>query len=202
MKVLGVSSHPDDAVLGCAGAIANHVRIKDEVFLLFLTRGEEGGDPKVRVKEAIESAKVLGVPKKMLRFENLSDTRLFENLRKTILAIERIVGIFQPDRVYTPSDKDRHQDHIAAAIATKAACRHVPQIFAYESPSTQAEFSPQVFIDISDVLSLKSKAIRLHRSQMGKVYTKDEAVKGLARFRGLQAGVKAAEAFEVYRIIL
>jgi LmbE family N-acetylglucosaminyl deacetylase len=64
------------------------------------------------------------------------------------------------------------------------------------------EFSPQVFVDISDVLSLKTKALRLHLSQRRKGYMKAEAVRGLARFRGLQAGVEAAEAFEVYRMML
>jgi len=199
---LAISSHPDDIALGCAGSIAKHLKMRDEVYLLFLTRGEEGGASTVRIEETIKSAAVLGVQKNKIHFANLPDTRIFENLRKAILEIEKITDKHKPYRVYTPSNKDRHQDHIAAAMATKAACRHVPQILAYETPSSLSEFSPQAFIDISQTLSLKAKAVGLHRSQRRKGYMKVAAVEGLARFRGLQAGVKAAEAFEVYRMIL
>jgi len=202
LRVLGVASHPDDIALGCGGAIAKHIKIHDEVLLLILTRGEEGGDPKVRIEEMLKSAAVLGVSQKNICFTNIPDAQIFGNLRKAILEIENVINKYNPYRVYTCSNKDRHQDHIATAMAAKAACRRVPQILAYESPSTLTEFSPQVFIDISDVLSLKIKAIRLHQSQSSKGYMKAEAARGLAKFRGLQAGVKAAEAFEVYRMML
>jgi LmbE family N-acetylglucosaminyl deacetylase len=202
LRVLAVSAHPDDVALGCAGSIAKHIKAGDKVFLLVLTKGEEGGDPKTRVKETLKSAAVLGVPQKNVHFANIPDAQIFGNLRKAILKIENIADKYNPYRVYTCSNKDRHQDHIATAIAAKAACRRIPQILAYESPSTLSEFSPQVFVDISETLPLKTKAIRLHFSQRRKGYMKVEAAKGLARFRGLQAGVKAAEAFEVYRMIL
>lgn len=202
MRVLGIAAHADDIALGCAGAMAKHVKKNDEVFLLILTRGEEGGDPKLRTEETVDSAAVLGIKEKNVHFGNLPDAKVFENLRKAILEIEGICDKYNPFRVYTASSKDRHQDHVATAMATKAACRKVPQILAYETPSTLAEFSPQAFIDVSDVLSLKIRAIGLHRSQRRKGYMKAEAARGLARFRGLQAGVKAAEAFEVYRMIL
>ena len=197
-----MAAHGDDIALGCAGAIAKHVKAHDEVFLLILTRGEEGGDPEVRTKETLKSAVVLGIPEKNVHFGNLPDAKMFENLRKVILEIENATDKYNPFRVYTSSSRDRHQDHVATAMATKAACRKVPQILAYETPSTLAEFAPQAFIDISETLFLKIKSIKMHQSQKRKGYMKAEAARGLARFRGLQAGVKAAEAFEVYRMIL
>jgi len=197
-----ISPHPDDVALGCAGTVAKHVKMRDEVFLLFLTRGEEGGKPKVRIEEAVTSATVLGVPKSNMHFGSIPDARIGENIRKAILEIENVIESHKPYRIYTCASKDRHQDHVAAATATKAACRYIPQILAYETPSSLSEFSPQAFIDISETLSLKTRAIKLHQSQSKKSYAKAEAVRGLARFRGLQAAVKAAEAFEVYRMIL
>jgi len=202
LRILAIASHADDLALGCAGALAKHVKEHDEVFLLILTRGEEGGDPEMRTKETVRSAAVLGIPEKNVHLSSLPDAKMFENLRRAILEIENISDKYNPFRVYTSSNKDRHQDHVATAMATKAACRKVPQILGYETPSTLSEFSPQVFIDISETLSLKTKAIRLHQSQRRKGYMKVEAARGLARFRGLQAGVKAAEAFEVYRMVL
>jgi len=202
LRVLGIAAHSDDIALGCAGAIAKHIEVHDEVFLLVLTRGEEGGDPKARTEETVKSATVLGISPKNVRFGDLPDARVFENLRKAILTIESVTDEHNPFRVYTSCGKDRHQDHVATTMATKAACRKVPQILAYETPSTLTEFSPQAFIDISETLTLKIKSIKMHQSQRKKGYMKAEAARGLARFRGLQAGVKAAEAFEVYRMIL
>lgn len=200
--MLGVAAHSDDVMLGCAGAMAKHVKANDDVFLLVLSRGEEAGDPEVRTKETIESAAILGIPARNVHICRVPDARIFENLRRAILEIENVTDKHDPYRIYTCSSRDRHQDHVATSMATKAACRRVPQVLAYETPSTLAEFSPQVFIDISDVFSLKAKAIKSHLSQRRKGYMRAEAVRGLARFRGLQAGVKAAEAFEVYRMIL
>jgi LmbE family N-acetylglucosaminyl deacetylase len=202
MIVLGVAPHSDDIMLGCAGTIAKHIKANDEVYLFVLSRGEQGGNPEVRTKEAIKSAATLGIPVKNVTFGTLPDARIFENLRNAILEIEKMTDRYSPFRVYTASSRDRHQDHVATAMATKAACRKTPQVLSYETPSTLTEFSPQVFVDISDVLSLKTKALRLHLSQRRKGYMKAEAVRGLARFRGLQAGVEAAEAFEVYRMML
>ena len=36
-KILVVSPHPDDEVLGCAGAILDHNKNKDKVFWLIMT---------------------------------------------------------------------------------------------------------------------------------------------------------------------
>lgn len=202
MRVLGIAAHADDIALGCGGAMAKHIKTHDDVLLLILTRGEEGGDPKVRTEETVKSAAVLNIPEKNVHFCNLPDAKMFENLRKAILKIENVTNKYNPFRVYTSSSKDRHQDHAATAMATKAACRKVPQVLTYETPSTLAEFAPQAFIDISETLFLKIKSIKMHQSQKRKGYMKAEAARGLARFRGLQAGVKAAEAFEVYRMVL
>ncbi len=39
-------------------------------------------------------------------------------------------------RVYTMHDADRHQDHLAVYQASMVACRTIPQILGYETPST------------------------------------------------------------------
>ncbi len=200
MRILGIAAHPDDIELGCAGSLAKHVNRGDEVALLILSKGEASDDGTVRVSETIEAAKILGITN--IFFSEIPDTRIFDNVKKAIDVIEEFVEKFKPDRVYTNSDKDRHQDHIGTSIATKAACRNLSQVFAYETPSTLANFSPQGFVDISTTIESKIKAIKSHKSQKYKHYMKAEAILGLAKFRGLQAGLSAAEAFEIYRFII
>jgi LmbE family N-acetylglucosaminyl deacetylase len=133
----------------------------------------------------------------------LADTKV-DSGRETIDAIEAIVKKVNPDIVYAPSPKDTHQDHRNAGHAALSACRRCPIILLYEGASTQKEFIPQVFVDITKTLQLKLKATRVFGSQVndGGIYAKAaRATEGLARFRGFQAGVEVAEAFEVGKFI-
>ncbi|RLF89425.1 hypothetical protein DRN46_05610 [Thermococci archaeon] len=124
-----------------------------------------------------------------------------ENLSRAISTIEEIVREFEPDRVYSPSRRDRHQDHVATSMAVDAACKNVKENLKYETPSTLTEFSPQYFVDISKSISRKIEAISAHKSQIRKHRFRIEAIKGLASFRGYQMGVEYAEAFEVRWIL-
>jgi LmbE family N-acetylglucosaminyl deacetylase len=85
-----------------------------------------------------------------------------------------------------------------------SACRRCRVILLYEGASTQRDFNPQVFVDIADTFQAKLNATRVFGSQLGNhgMYSKAmKAVEGLAKFRGYQAGVEVAEAFEVGKFI-
>jgi len=77
----------------------------------------------------------------------------------------------------------------------------------YESPMTFRDFSPQVFVDISEVFEQKKKILRAFSSQSRKEWWSighraAMAIEGLASYRGFQAGVEVAEAFEVGRLVI
>lgn len=200
MRVVAVGAHPDDIDLGVGGTIAKHCQLGHEVIAVVLSLGESGGDPEVRRRECERSLRYLGVDE--IRFAELPDRMLLENLSKAIDAIEDVVMSFKPDIVYAHSEKDRHQDHLAASIASKVAARRVPRVLLFETPSTLYNFAPQVFVDITDTLEKKIEALKMHESQKEREYVRARAIRGLAEFRGLQAGVEYAEAFEVFRIVV
>ena len=56
---------------------------------------------------------------------------------------------------------------------------------SYEMPVTK-DFKPQIFYDISDVVEEKVELIKLFTSQRDKIFTKANAIKGLAEYRALQ----------------
>jgi LmbE family N-acetylglucosaminyl deacetylase len=200
-KVLAVGAHPDDMELGCAGTLALHTLRGDNVYLLVLTAGEASGDAEVRERECKESARILGASDLFLG--GLPDTKVSDG-RETIDVIENILGRVKPDIVYAPSSKDTHQDHRNAGCAVLSACRRCRVILLYEGASTQRDFNPQVFVDIRDTFKKKLEATRAFGSQVGNggMYSKAmKAVEGLAKFRGYQAGVDVAEAFEVGKFI-
>jgi len=200
--VLAIGAHPDDIELGCAGTLALHAAKGEKVYLLILTRGEASGDPDVREMECRESAKILGATYVFLG--GLRDT-VIQDGRETIDVIENALHQAKPDIVYAPSYKDTHQDHRKTGYAAMSACRRVRIILLYEGASTQRDFTPQVFVDIAESFETKLKATQVFGSQMhnhnGGYRKAVKAIEGLAKYRGYQAGVEVAEAFEVGKFI-
>ena len=199
-RILSIGAHPDDIELGCGGTLAKYARDKVEILALVLTRGEEISNGRDRVAESKQALTLFGVDN--AEFCEFHDTRAYEDLRAIILVIERLCRGFTPQRIYTNSKDDSHQDHATVHAATIVACREIPQVLCYETFSTLPSFTPNVFEDITPFLDLKVEALENHISQKKKEYMRREAVTSRARFRGLQARVGAAEAFEVHRLVL
>jgi LmbE family N-acetylglucosaminyl deacetylase len=201
-SILAVGAHPDDIELGCAGTLALHKLRGDKVYLLVLTRGEAQGSPEVREDECRRSVNVIGADG--LFFGGLADTKVHDG-RETIDAIEKVFEEVKPDIVYAPTLKDTHQDHRNAGYAALSACRHCKIILMYEGASTQRDFTPQVFVDITKTFKVKLEVTHVFGSQLNSqrgVYSVAmKAIQGLAKFRGYQAGVEVAEAFEVGKFI-
>ena len=197
--MLAVGAHPDDIEAGCAGTLALHSFKGDKVYFLVLTRGQVSGDPEVKEAACRESAELLGAAG--LFFGGLKDTMIPDGI-KTISVIEKVMDEVCPDIVYTHTFKDVHQDHRRTAYATLSAARNCKRILMYETPNTLKEFSPQAFIDIGTTFELKKEVLRLFGSESKRFKLAAKAIEGLAVFRGFQAGVPVAEAFEVPRFVL
>ena len=197
MKVVAIGAHPDDIEYGCYGAIRRHVESGDEVHFIVLSHGEKAGDRQERVREAEESAKRMKV---RLHHFDYPDTNIPAS-HDVIDKIESIIKQVKPQRVYTHSVKDTHQDHRTVSYHTLAAARFVPEIFFYESPSLYLGFNPNYYIDITDYIEDKVRTLGIFATQNHKDFMKINGIQGLAQFRGLASSVKYAEAFEIVRIL-
>ena len=212
MRILAVGAHPDDIEIGCGGTLVRYKQKGHEIFFLILTHGEASGDSKVREGECELAANIIGAE---VLFGDLKDTKITDGI-ETIMAIEDVINQLNPDIVFSHSAKDGHQDHRNVGLATLSATRRSKKVFLYESPAALREFCPQVFVDVNSTFRIKMKALAAYGSQASKPYFQgvnftDEnpksayvlnAVQGLALYRGFQAGVRMAEAFEVGRFIL
>jgi len=202
--VLAIGAHPDDIELGCAGALLKHKEDGVQLFLLVLTKGEASGDPRVREDECLASAKVLKATN--IFFGGLKDTQVNDGF-ETIKVIEKIINKVKPDLIYTHSYKDTHQDHRNVGYATLSAARRNKKILMYESPTTFKDFTPSIFIDIKSQFDKKKEIMRLYKTQSKKEWWAigDKAalaLEGLAAYRGFQAGLEVAEAFELVRLVI
>jgi len=196
-RVLAVGAHPDDIEIACGAAMARLHDSGHAIWGIVMTAGERGGDSTVRPGEARSGASFLGLDN--VRICAFPDTRLSESGGAMISAIEEQIALFKPDVIFTHSAHDLHQDHRAVHEATLRAARNHDTIFCFESPSVTQEFTPTVFVDVADYIDVKIESIKEHWDQRGKPYMQSERVKGVAVFRGGQAKLRFAEAFEVVR---
>lgn len=198
MNVLAVGAHPDDIELGCGATLLAHRQRGDQVVLLVMTTGEKGPQSsRPRIQEQEDAAELLGAA---LRWGGFEDGAVPEG-RSSVDAIQAVIREFAIDLVYTHSARDTHQDHRATAVASLAACRRVGRVLMYESPTSQF-FLPTVFVDVAGLVENKSDLVRAHVSQVLKNGLVDlEAVEAQARYRGFQARVRLAEAFEASRFV-
>ncbi|HVT75505.1 MAG TPA: PIG-L deacetylase family protein [Acidimicrobiales bacterium] len=198
MNVVAIGAHPDDIEIGCGASLAAHRARGDNVTLLVMTTGEQGPQASCsRVTEQEDAAAVLGAGLVWAGFE---DGAVPEG-RAAVDVIQSVVRDTGAALVYTHTPRDSHQDHRATAAASLAACRRLSRVLMYEAPTT-FNFAPSVFVDVAPFLDTKLEALRAHVSQLLKNGLVDlEALEAQARYRGFQARIRLAEAFEVDRFL-
>mgnify|MGYP001616718961 FL=1 len=200
MNILIVGAHPDDYELGMAGTIKKHITEGHNIISIIMSNGEAIGDTNKRVKEAKKSAKFLGI--NTIYFLKFKDTKISSGI-ESINKIEQIIKKHKIDRIYTHSLRDTHQDHRNTCLAVLSAGRNVKQILFFESPSSNLDFRPTFFIDISSYLKEKINSLKIYKSllKLKKRYLEIKAITDSASFRGYQSNLKYAECFEVFRFI-
>lgn len=202
MNILCIGAHPDDIELGCGGTLIKAARDHHRIFMYVLTRGGASGDPIQRTREMVASAKYIGAEK--LWADSFEDSKMIVT-NKLVSHLEYFIHEASPEIIFTHSLDDYHHDHRAIAEATLEASRHFQNVLAYEIPITK-KFTPQVYCDISDVIDEKVELIRLFQSQQNKLFTRTNAIKGLAEYRAsqnrLNGSFSAVESFEVLKMCL
>lgn len=198
-NILIIGAHPDDIEFGCGGSIIKHLELGDNVFVLIMTNGEQGNHPSNR-EECLNSLSSLGLKELNILFGNFPDGNLIAN-NITIDFIERYINKLNITKVYTHCLNDRHQDHRNCCNAVSSAARNVPEIFFFQSPSTNVSFEPHYFIELSeDNLKKKIRALNHYQSQIKKGGVDMRFVENLAGVNGKICDVNYAEAFALNHI--
>lgn len=203
MNILAVGAHPDDIEIGCGGTLIKYVRCGHNVFLLLITKGERGGDIETREAEQVKAAEIVGA--RDIFWGNYRDTELLGKGREIIQTVESHIKIVKPDLIFVNFSDDTHQDHRRVTKSVLSATRYVKNVLFYEVPTT-SNFIPHVFVDISETLEGKIRALEAHQSQVMKTNIEDltivEIARSAATFRGIHGRVKYAEAFSALRLFL
>lgn len=228
-RLLVIAPHADDETFGCGGTIAKIKGLGGEVFVMVLSVGDlvhyQAEAPvtisgETRVEEFEKAMKFLKVddyevvftdPEMHLRLDAIPRRDLIAKIeREGNLAIDKI----KPSMLVLPTPS-YNQDHEAVFRAGFAACRphllsikhFVKIVLASDAPQlcwNPEAFRPNFYVDISDYLEIKLKAHAFHQSQRRPPphHASLENLERLARARGAEIGVEAAEAFFCYRFVI
>jgi len=216
-NIVIIAPHPDDETLGLGGSIA---KLRDQNYKISILIVSGHLPPlykknifKTTYKESLKAFKILGIDKS--KFLKIPATKINEvPIAKLNEKIFSFINKINPEIVFIPFP-DRHIDHKIVFESSMVACRPInskcPKIvLTYETlsethwnaPGIEPIFTPDYFIDISNYIEVKEKALSQYKSQINNNISRSvDAVKGLAKFRGSQIGKKYAEAFKVIRII-
>ena len=204
-SVIAFGAHPDDLEIGMGGTLAKLARLGYDVNLVIATLPNfvKTDIKEQRRIEATMSAKTLGC--KSPQFLDLSPDEITIG-RKFVTMIDDIINKHKPEAVFTQWIGDSHQDHQALTRSVIAASRDSNNLFMYETTIpgglTENAFRPQLYIDITETLEVKSNALDCFHSQKnnrcGDLWI--DAVLGRCSYRGYQMNVKYAEAFEVVKV--
>jgi len=227
--LLVIMPHPDDETSACGGTIARakaagaavHVMIMSAGDLRHYHNGQSEVTGQTRAEELGAAMRCLGVDshtvvyldtERHLRLDALPRRELMAQIeRENELSIDRL----RPDIVILPAPS-YNQDHVATFEAGFAACRpHLPCEKAFVPIVLSADCSQLawsvaplrqcVYVDISGPhLERKLQAHACHQSQLRPEphHASLAGVERLARLRGSEVAVEAAEAFACHRMML
>ena len=221
MNYLVVVAHPDDEVLGAGATI--HKLIKEGHKIAIVTMANHAA-ARANISDTLQADQ-----KKAFEIMGVSESYSadFPNIKMNTVPhldlvqfIEKCIEDFGADAIITHHPSDTNNDHVQTSYAAQAACRlfqrkqnvpvlkeflymEIPSSTEWSLDSSMNRFTPNYFVEIGkDGVEIKLNALKAYKGVMREYPhpRSEEAIRGLAAYRGGQSGCNYAEAFEcVYR---
>ena len=221
MRILAVGCHPDDLEINCFGTLCKYAKAGHEVTICGVANGNLGHVEimpdelaKIRYEEAKNAAQTIGAKE----YINLGANDGFisrydrELTDKMVDVIRRV----RPDVLITHYPKDYHMDHeeTSALVLNAAFLATLPHYFTkvegyvgnvptyYMTPSTTNDFLTTDYVDITEEIECKLKALACPKSQVEWLKDHDkidllEAIRAQDRAKGRQCSTAYAEGFKI-----
>ena len=216
-KIIVISAHPDDEILGVGGALIKHRENGDEIHWLIATnifKNQGFSDERInsRQEEIEEVASRLKMHVHKLEYPTMSLSS-----RDVLTMVPKISEIFLevgPEVIYVPNRSDAHSDHrilFDAVMACTKSFRYpfIREVMMYECISEtefapvlpEKSFLPNCYVDITKQMDEKIGLMRIYKSELGKhPFPRSERnIRALATFRGATCGVEYAESFQILK---
>lgn len=171
-KVLLIGAHYDDAELGAGGVAARLLNEEKKVYKITLTDTEVFSEDmnlnitNVRVKNNSKDACIALGGVEEIDFTPQPYGKLHYT-QEMMQGLEHIIREREIDTVFIHFADDYNTDHMAAHKICKTAARHVQNLFMFQSNPyiTFEHFCPNFFIDISNTIEKKRRALNCYDSE-------------------------------------
>ena len=215
--LLSIQPHPDDTDIAAGGTVARLSSRGCRIIYVTVTDGGAGTtDPSmswdrlsdIRKREQQAAAQTLGVSELIWLDYRDSELRPTLELRNRLITLVRH---YKPDVILTVDPwlpYEAHPDHVATGLVASEAFffsnltninredlekglePHSPRYIAYYWTK-----NPNLYIDISDLIDVKKKAMAAHQSQFTQEVI--ELLVNYSQLLGKRAGYRYAEAFKI-----
>jgi LmbE family N-acetylglucosaminyl deacetylase len=219
MNILAIGCHPDDLEIGCGGTLARYAWGGHHVTMVHVANGNMGHVEilpeelrAIRLEEARRAGSVLGAAEVLTL--DIGDLVVDSNNPQVVGQTVEIVRRVQPDVIITHSPEDYMKDHVEVSrlvfdasfsasvphfgASTQLVARITP--LYYMDTVAGVNFLPTEYVDISDTIEIKLKALDCHTSQIKWLRDHDgidflDFIRTASKYRGQQCGVAYAEGF-------
>lgn len=220
MNVLAIGAHPDDIELFCAGTLARYAQAGHNVAFAVICDGA-GGVPgvaqeesrRIREAESRSAASIIGATVHHLGWRNhgipAHDGALLQFLEVIRKTDPTVVISHAPSDCFFDHQRTSRLVDDAISLATvrdveteSPALSHQPCLF-YMDTTLGLSFHPNEHVDITSVFEVKRAMLECHRTQTSLVFENPhepsimEIMEVSALFRGIQCGVRYAEAYRL-----
>ncbi len=219
-KIIIISAHPDDEILGAGGTLLKHKSAGDELGWIIITgilekHGFSEDSIQKRKEEIKKVSERVGFSQVFeLNYPTMSLNS--EIVNEMIPKISAIFSEFQPQVIYVMNRSDAHSDHrytFEAVAACTKSFRYpfIKKVLMYEcisetefAPSLfEKAFLPNYFVNVTDFLKEKLDVMQIYKSELGEhPFPRSlRNIESLAIFRGASVGVQYAEAFQLLKFV-
>jgi N-acetylglucosamine malate deacetylase 1 len=179
-KIVVLAPHMDDEVIGCGGALYQHIRSGAEVTVVFLTDGRAGSRMlahlsgherrecerrliEIRKQEGRQAASMLGTKETIFLDAEETNLTSTEDIQDKV---RHILDVIHPDLVYLPFFLEEHPDHRATSRILLDATKDTSLQFDCIGFEVWTPLFPNCLVEITDVIDIKKVAIQCYESQL------------------------------------
>lgn len=184
IRAMMIGAHPDDCDFRCGGLALRYAQAGHSVKFLAMVDGSGGHQTMApadiarrRRAETQAVARLAGIDYEVW---DLTDCELTADL-ETRKRLTRSIRAFRPDVIFCSRPNDYHADHRNASLLVQdasyllivphfcpesPALREMPVIMHFYDRFQNPPFSPDIMVDITDVIEDKFRMLDCHVSQM------------------------------------
>lgn len=200
-KILVLSPHHDDEILGCGGTLLRYMEKSARISVIYFTDGRYGvlgGDAQQRQLEAESVWERYPDVKK--HFWGYEDAKLSSRIDELVGRVKAFIEEETPDIIFTPWLLDAHKDHesvgicLAKALQTGSIADCIVACYEVAYP-----LYANHTVNITKQIDKKLELLELYKSQLGYLNIK-EFIYSLNCYRAQVLrfkSIKAAEGFFV-----